>query len=98
MNSSKYFFQTLLVIVISIISFLSFKTFFPKEIFSTKNIHSDNIVVDSLMLEAIAEQSNSPVLASVNDNQIDSLSQNLTPYISESGIQFPTENSNEYCW
>ncbi len=96
MNSSKYFFQTLLVIVISIISFLAFKTFLPKEIFSTKNIHSDNIVVDSLMLEAIAEQSNSPVLASVNDNQIDSLSQNLTPYISESGIQFPTETFDDY--
>ena len=55
MNTSKYFFQSLAVVVVSTLSFLAFKTFLPKKLFSEDIASSKNIVVDSLLLEAIAE-------------------------------------------
>ena len=55
MNTSKYFFQTLVVVIISGLSFLAFKTFLPKKLFTESKLDSKNVVVDSLLLEAIAE-------------------------------------------
>ena len=51
MNTSKYFFQSFLVVVISTLSFLAFKTFLPKKIFSESKM-TKNVTVDSLLLEA----------------------------------------------
>jgi hypothetical protein len=55
MNTSKYFFQTLVVVIVSGLSFLAFKTFLPKKLFAESKLDSKNVVVDSLLLEAIAE-------------------------------------------
>ena len=55
MNTSKYFFQTLIVVIVSGLSFLAFKTFLPKKLFTESKLDSKNVVVDSLLLEAIAE-------------------------------------------
>ena len=56
MNSSKYFIQALLVVVFSTLSFIVFKEFLPKKIFPESTVNSKNVVVDSLLLEAIAEE------------------------------------------
>ena len=56
MNTSKYFFQTLIVVIVSGLSFLAFKTLLPKKLFTESTFNSKNVVVDSLLLEAIAEE------------------------------------------
>jgi lysophospholipase L1-like esterase len=88
MNTSKYFFQTLLVIIVSALSFLTFKTFLPKKLFSETTIASKNIVVDSLLLEAIAED-NDTIAA-------DTLSELTIDYKITNGVKFPDETFENY--
>ena len=88
MNTSKYFFQSLAVVVISILSFLAFKTFLPKKLFSESTFSSKNIVVDSLMLEAIAEAN--------AENSEDTLSNETINYKIANGIKFPSETFEDY--
>ena len=50
----SYFFQTLVVICISALCFLLFKEVLPKRIFSEAKPSAKNVVVDSILLEALA--------------------------------------------
>jgi lysophospholipase L1-like esterase len=88
MNTSKYFFQSLAVVVISTLSFLAFKTFLPKKLFSEAVASSKNIVVDSLLLEAIAEDDD------LKSN--DTLSNITIDYKITNGIKFPAETFDNY--
>jgi len=87
-NTSKYFFQSLAVVVVSTLSFLAFKTFLPKKLFSEDIASSKNIVVDSLLLEAIAEDGDL--------KSEDTLSNITIDYKITNGIQFPTETFEDY--
>ena len=88
MNTSKYFFQTLIVVIVSGLSFLAFKTFLPKKLFTESKLDSKNVVVDSLLLEAIAEDE-----GEVAD---DSMAKTVIDYKVVNGIQFPAETFEEY--
>lgn len=88
MNTSKYFFQTFLVVAISALSFLIFKTFLPKKIFSNTPISSKNIAVDSLFIEALAEEG--------LEKSKDTLSHQNISYQVANGVTFPTESFEAY--
>ena len=88
MNTSKYFFQTLVVVIVSGLSFLAFKTFLPKKLFAESKLDSKNVVVDSLLLEAIAEDEGATV--------DDSMSKTVIDYKVANGIKFPPETFEEY--
>lgn len=88
MNTSKYFFQSLAVVVVSTLSFLAFKTFLPKKLFSEDIASSKNIVVDSLLLEAIAEDGDL--------KSEDTLSNITIDYKITNGVKFPTETFEDY--
>lgn len=88
MNTSKYFFQTLIVVIVSGLSFLAFKTFLPKKLFTESKLDSKNVVVDSLLLEAIAEDEGEVVE--------DSMAKIVIDYKVVNGIQFPPETFEEY--
>ena len=88
MNTSKYFFQSLAVVVVSTLSFLAFKTFLPKKLFSEDIASSKNIVVDSLLLEAIAEDGDLKSEDTLTNITIDSKITN--------GVKFPTETFEDY--
>ena len=88
MNTSKYFFQSLAVVVVSTLSFLAFKTFLPKKLFSEDIASSKNIVVDSLLLEAIAEDGDLKSEDTLTNITID--------YKITNGIKFPTETFDDY--
>ena len=88
MNTSKYFFQTLAVVVVSTLSFLAFKTFLPKKLFSEDIAFSKNIVVDSLLLEAIAEDGDLKSEDTLTNITID--------YKITNGVKFPTETFEDY--
>ena len=88
MNTSKYFIQALLVVVLSTLSFIVFKEFLPKKIFPDSSASSKNRVVDSLLLEAIAKD------GSIKEK--DTLSDKIIDYKVVDGIQFPDETFEEY--
>ncbi|HBD27395.1 hypothetical protein [Flavobacterium sp.] len=88
MNTSKYFFQTLIVVIVSGLSFLAFKTLLPKKLFTESTFNSKNVVVDSLLLEAIAEDE--------GDVAEDSMAKTIIDYKVVNGIQFPAETFEEY--
>jgi len=87
-NTSKYFFQSLAVVVVSTLSFLAFKTFLPKKLFSEDIASSKNIVVDSLLLEAIAEDGDLKSEDTLTNITID--------YKITNGVKFPTETFDDY--
>ena len=88
MNTSKYFFQSLAVVVVSTLSFLAFKTFLPKKLFSEDIASSKNIVVDSLLLEAIAEDGDLKSEDTLTNITID--------YKITNGVKFPTDTFEDY--
>lgn len=88
MNTSKYFFQTLIVVIVSGLSFLAFKTFLPKKLFAESKLDSKNVVVDSLLLEAIAEDEGTTIE--------DSMAKTIIDYKVVNGIKFPTETFETY--
>ncbi len=93
MNTSKYFFQTIVVIVVSTVAFLFFKSILPKKLFSESIPVSKNIVVDSLMLDAIEAHKND----SVKDNsKDDSIIKKEISFQVQDGIKFPSENFDVY--
>ena len=53
MNTSKYFFQAFVVTVLAAVSFIGFKSVLPKKIFSETTTSSKNMVVVSLLLDAL---------------------------------------------
>lgn len=88
MNTSKYFIQALLVVVLSTLSFIVFKEFLPKKIFPESTVNSKNVVVDSLLLEAIAED------GALKEK--DTLSNKIIDFKVVNGIKFPDETFEEY--
>ena len=88
MNTSKYFFQTLIVVIVSGLSFLAFKTLLPKKLFTESTFNSKNVVVDSLLLEAIAEDE--------GEVAEDSMAKTIIDYKVVNGIQFPAETFEDY--
>nr|WP_153200997.1 hypothetical protein [Flavobacterium sp. LMO8] len=69
-------------------SFLAFKTFLPKKLFAESKLDSKNVVVDSLLLEAIAEDE--------GEVTEDSITKTVIDYKVVNGIKFPPETFEEY--
>ncbi|OGS62668.1 MAG: hypothetical protein A2X07_09720 [Flavobacteria bacterium GWF1_32_7] len=74
--------------MVSGLSFLAFKTLLPKKLFTESTFNSKNVVVDSLLLEAIAEDE--------GDVAEDSMAKTIIDYKVVNGIQFPAETFEEY--
>ena len=92
MNHNKpYFYQSFAIIVLSIIAFLIFKQFLPRKIFPEAVVASDNIVVDSLALEAIQAVDTVATVAVE-----DTLPDKKVVFKKQKGIQYPSENFDDY--
>ena len=90
MNQNKtYFFQSWLIVVIAIIAFIGFKSFLPKKLFPEATANSKNVVVDSLMLEAVAE--------GANLSEEDTLTNKTISFVKNPlGIKFSSEKFEQY--
>ena len=90
MNQNKsYFFQSWLIVLIAIVSFIGFKSFLPKKLFPDATANSKNVVVDSLMLEAVAEG------GSLSEE--DTLTNKTISFVSNPlGIKFSNEKFEQY--
>jgi lysophospholipase L1-like esterase len=88
-QNKSYFFQSWLIVVIAIVSFIGFKSFLPKKLFPDASINNKNIVVDSLMLEAVAEAGNL--------SEEDNLTNKTISFVSNPlGIKFSSEKFEQY--
>ena len=87
-NNKPYFFQSFAIVVLSIGAFLVFKQFLPKKIFTESATLKKNVVVDSLLLEAIETSDTIAVK--------DTLANKKIVFEEAEGIKFPPETFENY--
>lgn len=88
-QNKPYFFQSFAIIVIAIVALIGFRQILPKKIFTETTNNTKNVVVDSMMLEAVQEK-DAPV-------EKDTLEKNTQIDFEEvNGIKFPAENFDDY--
>ena len=91
-NKISYFIQTVAVIFISALCFLLLKEVLPKRIFSESKSTAKNIVVDSVLLEAVAlDKKSEPI-----EKAIDTFSRKKIVFEQIDGITFPSEEYEQY--
>lgn len=86
-KDKPYFFQSFAIVAISIIAMLVFKAFLPEKIF-TETASTKNVVVDSLMLEALEADGGAV--------EKDTLSNKKITFEATNGIKFPAETFEDY--
>ena len=87
-TSKSYFFKSLFALLLATVSFLIFKNFLPKRIFNDSSSLNENMVVDSLLLEAVAEAENEDVKDTLANKKIDCKAID--------GVKFPSETFKVY--
>ena len=89
-NTNKsYFFQSWLIVLVAIASFIGFKSFLPKKIFPDSKLDGKNVVVDSLLLEAVSEAN--------QGEEKDTLSNTTIKFNSNPlGVKFPDEKFENF--
>lgn len=85
-SSKQYFYKTLLTLLLATISFFIWKEFLPNKLFPTPKGTSTNVVVDSLLLEALSEA----------DTTSSKLIKEEIVFEPSNGILFPPEEVEEY--
>lgn len=91
MNRNKpYFIQSFAIVVLSIASLMVFKQFLPRRIFTESAAPAKNVVIDSLLLEAVEKEGS-------DDKEIeDTLSNTKITFEAREGIKFPPEKFEDY--
>lgn len=89
-QNKSYFFQSYALIVIAVVALIGFKQVLPNKIFTETTGLTKNVVVDSLALEAVAEENDT---LAENDTLKDDTE---ISFEAVNGIKFPTENFDDY--
>lgn len=87
-HNKPYFYQSFAIVVISIASLMVFKQFLPKKIFTETTGNTKNVVIDSLLLEAVE--------ADGGQVEKDTLTNTKITFEATNGIKFPTETFENY--
>jgi lysophospholipase L1-like esterase len=88
-NQDKpYFYQSFAIVVVSIVSLIAFKQFLPRKIFTETSGNTKNVVVDSMMLEAVETEGGVTETDTLTNTKID--------FEAVNGIKFPSENFDDY--
>ena len=87
-NSKTYFFKSFFAILLATASFLIFKSFLPKRIFEEGSSLTENVVIDSLLIEAVADAEKEVVKDTLANKQID--------FKPVKGVKFPSETFKVY--
>lgn len=88
-ENKPYFYQSYALVIIAIAAMLGFKQFLPKKIFSESSGLTKNVVIDSLLLEAVSEDS--------SDTSVeDTLTNSRISFEETNGIKFPPETFENY--
>jgi lysophospholipase L1-like esterase len=88
-ENKPYFYHSYALVLIAIAAMLGFKQFLPKKIFSEGSSLTKNVVIDSLLLEAVSEDS-------PETSAEDTLANSRISFEETNGIKFPTETFENY--
>lgn len=95
MNTKSYFFQSFAIVALALVAFIGFKQILPDKIFPESKLDSKNILIDSLLLESVAEDS-----LAVDDDSIAAseraLNKQKIVFDETEGIEFPAETFETY--
>ena len=86
-QNKSYFFQSYAIVVISVAALIGFKQFLPDKIFSETGGNTKNVVIDSLLLEAVKEG---------GKTEKDTLSNTKIVFEAINGVKFPPEAFEDY--
>ena len=95
MNTKSYFFQSFAIVAIAFIAFIGFKQVLPDKIFSDSKIDSKNVLIDSLLLESVANDSVSLKSDSIVEIERKEAKAKIT-FNANEGIEFPSETFENY--
>lgn len=87
MNKS-YFFQSFAIVLLAAVAFIGFKQFLPKKIFPEGVASSKNVLIDSMLLDAVAKD--------VKSAAKDTLINEKIVFDPTEGIVFPSEKFEDY--
>ncbi len=87
MNKS-YFFQSFAIVLLAAVAFIGFKQFLPKKIFPEGVASSKNVLIDSMLLDAVAKD--------VKSTAKDTLINEKIVFDPTEGIVFPSEKFEDY--
>lgn len=97
MKTTNYFWITFITLLIAGASFLVFKAVLPKRIFPETRIAAKNVVIDSLLLEAIAEEEKPEVKDSLPvEVKVDPMAKKEIRFVPIEGVSFPTEKYESF--
>lgn len=95
MNTKSYFFQSFAIVALAFIAFIGFKQILPDKIFSEGKLDSKNVLIDSLLLESVANDSLSQKGDSISEDEKREAGEKIVFDASE-GIEFPPETFDNY--
>ena len=95
MNTKSYFFQSFAIVALAFIAFIGFKQVLPNKIFSDSKIDSKNVLIDSLLLESVANDSLSEESDSIAETERQEAQEKIT-FDASQGIEFPSETFENY--
>jgi lysophospholipase L1-like esterase len=94
-NTKSYFFQSFAIVALAFIAFIGFKQVLPDKIFSDSKIDSKNVLIDSMLLESVANDSLSLESDSVAEAEQQEAQQEIV-FEDTEGIEFPSETFENY--
>jgi lysophospholipase L1-like esterase len=92
-TNKNYFFQAFLLLLISAGAFIAFKTILPKKLLEQAKLESKNVVIDSLLLDAIDEDKSGELV-----DEKDSLIKKVITFKKNptNGVKYVAENFEDY--
>lgn len=95
-KNKPYFLQSFAIVVLSIAAFVGFKSFLPEKIFTETETVSKNVVVDSLLLDAIEVEKAIKAEDTAAVAEVDTLEESEIVFEEKHGVQFPPETFEHY--
>ncbi|MEZ0130601.1 hypothetical protein AB9T88_12905, partial [Flavobacterium sp. LBUM151] len=95
MNTKSYFFQSFAIVALAFVAFIGFKQILPDKIFSEGKVDSKNVLIDSLLLESVANDSLSGENDSIAEIERKEAQEKIN-FDATEGIEFPTETFENY--
>lgn len=95
MNTKSYFFQSFAIVALAFVAFIGFKQILPNKLFSDSKLDSKSVLIDSLLLESVANDSLSLDADSAGTNEA-KLGKQKIVFEDNEGIEFPAETFDDY--
>ena len=87
MNTKSYFFQSFLIVLLAAGASIGFKQFLPKKLFPESTVDSKNVLIDSMLLDAVAQDTPTSKDTLINQKIV---------FDETEGILFPPEKFDGY--